>query len=53
MQEAKKALTIALRRLTHRDRFAICAFDDRAEWLGTDEGKYLKRVHAWSWSWFM
>lgn len=38
MQEAKKALIIALQRLTFQDRFAICAFDDRAEWFGSYEG---------------
>lgn len=41
MQEAKKALSVALQRLTVQDRFAICAFDDREEWFGmTGTGIY-------------
>jgi hypothetical protein len=38
MQEAKKALIVALQRLTPQDRFAICAFDHLAEWFGSYEG---------------
>jgi len=38
MQEAKKALVIALQMLTVQDRFAVCAFDDRMEWFGSHGG---------------
>ena len=46
MQEAKKALALALQRLTNQDRFAICAFDHAAEWFGANNGNVQQEHHS-------